>query len=61
MGKLLYDEMFRHVNYHSTDVRKTIARERKRLADLKAAKEAEDAALQAERAEKVRKIGKGAK
>ena len=56
MGKLLNEEMFRHVNYHSTDVRKTWARERKRLTDLKAKQDAEDAAVQAERAEKVRKI-----
>ena len=53
MGKLLNDEQFRHVSYHSTDVRKTWARERKRLADLKIVA---DNAAEVERAEKVRKI-----
>jgi len=53
MGKLLNDEQFRHVSYHSTDVRKTWARERKRVADLKLAA---DNAAEAERDAKVRKI-----
>ncbi len=61
MGKLLNDEQFKHVSYHHTDVSKTFARERKRLADLKAAREAEEAAAEAEREAKVRKINKGAK
>lgn len=52
MGTLNDNEKFRHVEYHFTDVRKTWARERKRLADLKVKQEAE----QAEQATKVRKI-----
>ena len=56
MGKLLYDEIFKHVSYHTTDVRKTWAREYKRLAALKAVREAEAAAAQAEIKAKVHKI-----
>lgn len=41
MGKLNNDEGFRHISYHATDVRKTWARERKRLAELKAKQAAE--------------------
>jgi len=47
MGKLLDEENFRHVSYHKTDVRKTIARERARLkaaAEQAARIKAEEAA-----------------
>ena len=58
MGKLLNDEGFKHISYHATDVRKTWARERKRLADLKAKQEAEAAAVKQEQSAKVRRIAK---
>lgn len=48
MGKLLNDENFKHISYHATDVKKTWARERKRLAELKAARERDEAAAKAE-------------
>ena len=60
MGKLLNDEGFKYISYHATDVKKTWARERKRLAELKVAREAEEAAIALEVKHKVRAI-KGAK
>lgn len=33
MGKMNDDERFRHVSYAHTDIRKTFARERRRLAE----------------------------
>ena len=65
MGKLLYDENFKHVSYHSTDVKKTFARIRKQQAEAKAKQEAEFAAAQAEaetiEAEAQRKVRRIAK
>lgn len=58
MGKLLHEDQFKHVHYNATDVRKTFARERKRLADEKDKRESEQAAAQIELATKVRRIGK---
>ena len=46
MSKLHHEERFRHVNYHATDVTKTWARERKRLAEVKAQQEADKAEAQ---------------
>lgn len=43
MGKLLYDENFRHVSLYATDVKKTFARVRKQQADARAAREAAQA------------------
>ncbi len=48
MGKLLNDELFKHINYHGTDLRKTFARIRKQQAEEKAAREREEAAAKAE-------------
>ena len=58
MGKLNNDEGFKHITYHHTDVKKTWARERKRLADLKAKQDAEAEAVKSEQADKVRRIQK---
>lgn len=60
MGKLLNDEGFRHISYHATDVKKTWARERARLKELKAKQDAESEAVKAEQAVKVRVIKWGA-
>lgn len=58
MGKLLNDENFKHISYHATDVKKTWARARKRLAEEKAKREAESAAVKLEQSIKVRRIAK---
>ena len=56
MTKLNNDEAFRHVDYHFTDVRRTWARERKRLAELKAAQDSEAKAISVEQAVKIRML-----
>ena len=52
MSRLKDEERFRHVDYHHTDVTKTFARERKRLANEKAKQDA----AQTEQQTKVRKL-----
>jgi len=52
------DMRFDYVPAASTDIRKTINRERRRLAELKAKEEAERMQREEEREAKVRRIGK---
>lgn len=58
MSKLLYDDNFKHVSYHTTNVAKTFARIRKQQAEEAAKRDAEAEAVELEAARKVRKIGK---
>ena len=60
MGKLNFDENFKHIHYNATDLRKTFIRVRKEQAEKKALQDAEAAAITVEQAVKVHVL-KGAK